>query len=168
MTVATAVVTIIVDARAFAASINKVRKSMASTAKQIDRAAGGIVRSFAKVGIAVGLAGAAAIKMASNFEKGITEIGTLMGGLADGEMRAMRQRLRQDFPSRDGRPHYDLRLIRMRDPGARAGVPALRLPHHWSRRAARRRHQSGGPTAAATRQPDFLFRPPMIAPRMKR
>jgi hypothetical protein len=43
----------------------------------------------------------------------------------------------KSFEVRMNGRHHDLRLIRVRNPGARAGMSSLRMPHHRARRAAR-------------------------------
>src|SRR5687767_7624688 len=56
-----------------------------------------------------------------------------------GLLRALRQRLRQGVPSRDGRPDPHLRQLRVRDPGAGAHLRSLSVPHHRPRHRVRRR-----------------------------
>src|SRR5687768_11293231 len=78
-------------------------------------------------------------------------------GGCDGEVRCVRQQLRQELRGADGGKDVYLRQLRMRDSRAGAGVRALRLQDHGSwrgirwpdvllrqLRAARRYYRDGG------------------------
>src|SRR5262249_51955282 len=62
----------------------------------------------------------------------------LRGGY--GDLRNLRQRLRQVLPGEDERDHPYVRQLRMRDPRAGADLHPLRHPHRRPRAGERRRH----------------------------
>lgn len=59
----------------------------------MNQAVNSVAMSFAKIGIAAGAVVVPVVKMAADMEKGLTEIGTLVGGLTDGEFADMRKEL---------------------------------------------------------------------------
>lgn len=90
---ARAVVKLDADARQF-------NRKMKGAAGVMEKQSARMRAAFSKVGqmakrtaLVVAAVGGAAVKMAADFDRGIAEIGTLMGGLTNGAMQAMKQQL---------------------------------------------------------------------------
>ena len=72
---------------------------------------------------------------------------TATSEVCHGQMRNLRQRLRQGVPGKDERKHPHLRQLRMRHPGAGAGMSELRHPRRRPRGREGRRRSIAASTA---------------------
>jgi len=89
------------DITGLQASLARATKSVQTAGKAVKRDAAKIGRSLRTIGIAAGVVGGAAVKMAANFDTGVREIGTLLGGLTENEIAGMKSEL-QDLAVTSG------------------------------------------------------------------
>lgn len=88
-----AVVRLDADTKLFQAKIARAGAIMQKQSMVIKKSGATITHTLRTVSLAAAAVGVAAVTMAAKFDKGVTEIGTLVGGLTNNEIRAMKAEL---------------------------------------------------------------------------